>query len=163
MAVALMITTDSHERLRAGTQQHLPTFVSKSVFEPSTGLMDRDSQHRPMTLTTRAHELTKVGRYALLMVAIHTTHSGRLQSAPCTRKYMKNAVFGTEPTNTRANGPIPAILQLQPPRIRCLYATGRLCRQQPSCSTATSSGDGCTDSFVLRRPTRRCRRAQSPC
>ena len=86
MAVAHRTTTDSHERLRVDTQQHLPTFASKSVFEPSTGLMDRDSQHRPMTLTTRAHELTKVGGYALLMVAIHTTHSGRLQSAPCTRK-----------------------------------------------------------------------------
>jgi len=132
MAVAHMTTSDSHERLRVGTQQHLPTFVSKSVYEPSTGLMDRDSQHRTKTLTTRAHELTTVGRHALLMVTIDTTHSGRLQSAPYTRKYVKNADFGTEPTNTRANGPIPAFLQLRPPRIRCLHATGRLCRQQPS-------------------------------
>ena len=79
-----------------------------------------------MTLTTRAHELIIVGRHALLMVTIDTTHSGRLQSAPCTRKYVKNAVFGTEPTNTRANGPIPAILQLHPPRTRWLHGTCRL-------------------------------------
>jgi hypothetical protein len=163
MVVAHTTTTDSHERFRVGTQQHLPTFDSKSVREPSTGLMDRHTQHRPMTLTIRTHKLSSVSRHAVLMVTIDTTHSGRLQSAPYTQKYVKSAVFGTVPTNTHANGPDPAILQPHPPRIRCLHGTGRLCRQQPSCSTATSSGDGCTDSFMLRRPTRQCRRAQSPC
>jgi hypothetical protein len=163
MVVAHTATSDIHERLRVGTQQHLPTFASKSVREPSTGLMDRHTQHRPMTLTIRTHKLSSVSRHAVLMVTIDTTHSGRLQSAPYTQKYVKSAVFGTVPTNTHANGPDPAILQPHPPRIRCLHGTGRLCRQQPSCSTATSSGDGCTDSFMLRRPTRQCRRAQSPC
>ena len=35
MVVAQMITSDSNERLRVGTQQHLPTFASKFVYEPS--------------------------------------------------------------------------------------------------------------------------------
>ena len=86
------------------------------------------------------------------MVTIDTTHSGRLQSALCTRKYVKSAVFGTEPTNTRANGPIPAILQLHPPRTRWLHGTGRLRRQQRTFYVATSSKDCCASAELSRRP-----------
>ena len=143
ICVAFMTATDSHERMRVGTQQHLPTFASKSVHEPSTGLMDRDSQHRPKTLTPRAHELSRVSRHALLMVTIDTTHSGRLQSARYTRTYVKNAVFGTEPTNTRANVHNPLTLLPHPPRIHCLHASGRLSSQQTSTFTSTSFGDSC--------------------
>ena len=143
MAVAQRTTSDSHERMRVGTQQHLPTFVSKSVRGPSTWPMDRDIQQWPMTLTARAHALTTVSGYALLLVTVNKKHNDRLQSTPYTQKYIYRAVFGTEPTNTRANVHNPLTLLPHPPRDHCLHASGRLCSQQPSTFTSTSFGDSC--------------------
>jgi hypothetical protein len=143
MAVALMTTTDSHERMRVGTQQHLPTFASKSGFEPSTGLMDRDTQHRLMTLTARAHELSTVEGHAVLLGTVDDTHTGRLQSTQYIQKYVKWAISGTEPTDTRTDGHVPVTLVPHPPRIHCLHASFRLGRQQPSIFTSTSSKGSC--------------------
>ena len=143
MAVAYMIPTDSYERMRVGTQQHLPTFASKSGFEPSTGLMDRDTQHRLMTLTARAHELSTVEGHAVLLVTVDNKHNGRLQSTQYIQKYVKCAVCGTKPTNTRANVHNPLSLQLHPPPDHCLHASGRLGHKQPSTFTSIISKGSC--------------------
>ena len=105
--------------------------------------MDREIQQWPMTLTARAHELKTVSEYALLLVTVDKKHNERLQSTPYTQKYINRAVFGTEPTNTRANVHNPLTLLPHPPRDHCLNASGRLCSQQPSTFTSTSFGDSC--------------------
>ena len=104
--------------------------------------MDRDSQHRTKTLTTRAHELTRVGRYALLLNTVNTTHNGLLLSARYTQKYVKSAVFGTVPTNTRANVHSPVILQPQPSRLHPVAPAIRPKRQQLRCISSICSGEG---------------------
>ena len=144
MTVALMTTTDSHERMRVGTQQHLPTFASKSGFEPSTGLMDRDTQHRLMTLTARAHELSTVEGHAVLLGTVDDTHTGRLQSTQYIQKYVKWAVCGAKPTDTRTDGHVPVTLVPHPPRIQCLHTSARLGSQKSSTSTSISSGGSCS-------------------
>jgi hypothetical protein len=143
MAVAYMIPTDSYERMRVGTLQHLPTFASKSGIEPSTGLMDRDTQHRPISPTTRAHELSTVEGHAVLLGTVDATYTGRLQSTQDIQKYVKWAVCGTEPTDTRTDGHVPVTLVPHPPRIHCLHASFRLGRQQPSTFTSTCSKGSC--------------------
>ena len=57
--------------------------------------MDRDTQHRPISPTTRAHSLTAVVRHALLLGTVDATYTGRLQSTLYTQKYTNRAVFGT--------------------------------------------------------------------
>jgi hypothetical protein len=147
MAVVLMTATGSHERMRVGTQQHLPTFASgplhPAVSPPWASLMDRDTQHRPISPTTRAHQLTTVGRHALLLGTVDDTYTGRLLTTQDTQKYVKWAVCGTEPTDTRADGHVPVTLVPHPPRIQCLHASVRLGSQQPSTFTSTSSKGSC--------------------
>ena len=107
------------------------------------GLMDQDTQHRPMRLTSRAHELKTVRRYNLLVVTVNDKHNGRLLTTPYTRKYATRAVFDMGPTHTRTNIHNPLILMPHPPRIHCLHASDRLGSQQPSTFTSTSSRDSC--------------------
>ena len=97
-----------------------------------------------MRLTDRAHELTTVSGHGLTQVTVDDKHNGHQLTAQDTQKYMKWAVFDTEPTNTRANVHNPLTLLPHPPRIHCLHASGRLCSQQPSTFTSTSFGDSCT-------------------
>ena len=143
MVVALMIPLDNHERLRVGTQQHLPTFVSKFGREPSTWPMDRDIQQWTKTLTTRAHELKIVSVHAVLLVTVNNQHNERLQSTLYTQKYINRSVFGTETTNTRTNVHKPLTLQPHQPRDHCWHASSRLGRQQPSMFSWTSFRDSC--------------------
>ena len=142
--------------MRVGTLQHLPTFASKSGIEPSTGLMDRDTQHRPISPTTRAHQLTTVGRHALLLGTVDDTYTGRLLTTQDTQKYVKWAVFGTEPTNTRANVHNPLSLQLLPPRDYCLHASVHLGRQKPSTSKSPAPEAAARRGGPLQRPRSRC-------
>jgi hypothetical protein len=109
----------------------------------STDLMDRDSQHRPRMLTPRAYELTTVSGHAVLLVTVDNKHNGCLLTTWYTQKYVTWAAFGTEPTDMRANGHVPITLLPHPPRTHCLHASVRLCRQQTSLFTSTSSGDSC--------------------
>ena len=97
-----------------------------------------------MTLTARAHELKIVSGHDFTQVTVDDKHNGHLLTAQDTQKYVKWAVFGTEPTNTRANVHNPLTLLPHPPRIHCLHASDRLCSQQPSTFTSTSFGDSCT-------------------
>jgi hypothetical protein len=79
----------------------------------------------------------------VLLVTVDKKHNGRLQSTQYIQKYVKCAVCGTEPTDTRADGHIPVTLVPHPPRIHCLHASVRLGRQQPSIFTSISSKGSC--------------------
>ena len=96
--------------------------------------------------TTRPHELKTMSGYALLLVTVDNKHNGPPLTAQATQKYVKWAVFGIEPTNTRANVHNPLTLLPHPPRDHCLHASGRLCSQQPSIFTSTSSKGSCAPS-----------------
>jgi hypothetical protein len=84
-----------------------------------------------------------VSGHAVLLVTVENKHNGRLLTTQYTQKYVTWAAFGTEPTDTHANGHVPVTLVPHPPRIHCMHASVRLCRQQISMFTSTSSGDSC--------------------
>ena len=107
------------------------------------GLMVRYTQHRPPTLTNRAHELMSELSRAWLLKTVKNSHSERLQTIQRAHKYINRSVFAPVPTLMSAIGHNPVTLMPLPARNRWLHATDSLQRESITSSTTTINGYHC--------------------
>ena len=124
------------------------------------GLMARYTQHRPPTLTNRAHELMSELSRAWLLKTVKNSHSERLQTIQRAQKYINRSVFAPVPTLMSAIGHNPVTLMPQPTRHRWLNATGCLKRESTTWSTTTINGGHCvpaSSSAATSQPVTRAR------